>query len=232
MTTLYRIVFLITIFFFIIPGASKASGAEIGVIKSQDLPTYQQALDGFESVYTGGIRVFDLKGDPGEAERVVMRLSKDPPDLILAIGLLAARVAKENFHDIPVIFCMVFDPVRFGLFGKNITGVALDIPPSEALSRIRNFFPEAKRIGVLFDPEKTGRTVDKALKTARQWGFSLISEEVHSAKDLPDALRSIQGKIDLLWMIPDSTVLTPESLNLIFLTSLDGFPGTHRERYG
>ena len=221
MITLCRIAFLISIFFFMTTEISKAYGAEIAVIKSQYLPSYQQAFNGFKKVYAGELRVFDLKGDPQESEKVVIKLRKDPPDLILAIGLLAARVAEENFHDIPIVYCMVFDPSRFGLYRKNITGVALDVSPSEMFPRLKELFPNARRIGVLFDPEKTRRTVDLAIKAAQDWGISLIPEEVHSAKDLPDAARILLGKIDLLWLIPDSTVVTPESLNFIFLTSLE-----------
>ena len=61
----------------------------------------------------------------------------------------------------------------------------------------------------------------QAMKAADNWGISLIPEAVYSSKDLPDATRVLLPKIDLLWLIPDSTVVTPESLDFIFLTSLE-----------
>lgn len=220
MTHLYRIILFLSVFFIAID-AGYASVTEVSVIKSQDLPIYQQAYEGFKSVYTGKTREFDLKGDPDEAEKVVMAIKKDPPELILAIGLLAVRVARENFTQIPVIFCMVYDPARLSISGENITGVSLETYPSETFVRIKDFFPKAKRIGVLFDPKKTGRTVSQAISAAHKLGLSLITEEVHSAKLVPYSIRAIQNKIDLLWLIPDSTVVTAESLDFILLTALE-----------
>ena len=219
MTKLYHVILFVCILFIGID-VSNASETEIAVIKSQDLPIYQQAYDGFKKVYTGKAREFDLKGNPDESDEVVITIKENPPDMILAIGLLAARVAKENFPQTPVIFCMVYDPLRLSLSGDNISGISLETQPSDTFQRIRDFFPQAKWVGVLYDPKKTGKMVSQAIGTAQKFGFSLIPEEVNSAKLLPDALRAIQNKIDLLWMIPDSTVVTAESIDFIFMTAL------------
>ena len=216
---LYRIILFLCILFIGID-VCNASETEIAVIKSQDLPIYQQAYDGFKKVFSGKAREYDLKGNIDESDEVVITIKENPPDIILAIGLLAARVAKENFPQTPVIFCMVYDPLRLSLSGDNISGISLETPPSDTFQRIRDFFPQAKRVGVLFDPKKTGKMVNQAIGTAQKFGFSLVPEEVNSAKHLPDALRTLQNKIDLLWMIPDSTVVTAESGDFIFMTAL------------
>ena len=191
------------------------------MIKSQDLPIYRQALDGFKKIYTGKLREFDLKGDPQESEKVVQTLKQHPTDLILAVGLLAARVAKENFQQTPIVFCMVFDPERFSLSGEKITGVTMEVPIQEVFSGIQDLFPKAKRIGVLYDPKKTGKMIDQAKKVTQASGLSLISVEVNSEKSLPAATRALPGKIDLLWVVPDSTVVTPEALEFLLLTSFE-----------
>ncbi|MFQ5779424.1 MAG: ABC transporter substrate-binding protein [Nitrospiria bacterium] len=201
--------------------ASQVDGAEIGLLKSQDLPIYREALEGIKKVYRGDLREFDLKADPQESQRVVMALKRDPPDLILTIGLWATRVAKENFQQTPIIFSMVFDPDRFSLSGENITGVTLEVSASEVFSRIRDLFPEVKRIGVLYNPKKTGERIEQAEKAARVLGVSLISVPVRSEKDVPEGLRTLQPQIDLLWLVPDSTVVTPESVDFLLLTSFE-----------
>lgn len=215
--------FFIFILLILLPVASKPSAEELTVIKSQDLPIYQQALEGFKKVYKGRLREFDLKGDPQEAEKIIKELNKHPTDLIIAIGLLASRVAKEDIKQTPIIFCMVFDPERFSLSNskEKITGVTLEIPLHDLFSRIRDLFPEIKKIGVLYDPKKSRRMISQAKDAAGPLGFSLLAAEVHSEKGLPAAFRGLLGKIDLLWMIPDSTVVTPESLDFILLTSFE-----------
>src|SRR4030067_1595631 len=208
------VIFLMIIFFTL--NLSQAYGMEIAVIRSQDLPIYQEAVVGIKSIYKGKFREYNLKGDLDESGNIVRELRKHPPDAIIAVGPLATVVAKDNFKSTPVVFCMVLNPDRFSISGNNLTGVTLNVSSSETVPRLRELFPSARRIGILYDPGKTG-ILEKERQIAQSWGFTLIAKEVPSIKMLSDALREIQHNIDLLWLIPDSTVVTPESLEFIFL---------------
>jgi len=216
-----RVSLIICIVLFFGLDVPQVKGAEIALLISQNLPSYREAIEGIKKIYRGDLREFDLKADPQTSERAVMALKRDPPDLILAIGLWATRVAKENFKKIPIIFSMVFDPERFSIFGENITGVTLEVSVSEIFSQIRDLFPEVKKIGVLYNPKKTGRRIEQAERAVRALDVSLISVPVHSEKDVPEGLRTLQPKIDLLWLVPDSTVITPESVDFLLLTSFE-----------
>ena len=119
------IAYPIYILLFLLSLISTAHGAEIAVLRSQDLPIYQQALDGFQDVYEGEITEYSLQGNPQEAEKIVLSIKKQKPDVVLAIGLLAARAAKEYIEDTPIIFCMVLSPERYSLRGRYITGALL-----------------------------------------------------------------------------------------------------------
>ena len=202
-------------------GPTLSLAAEVTVIKSQDLSIYQEALDGFKKVYRGKLREFNLEGDREEAKKVVAFLKKVPPKIVLAVGLLAARVAQQEFPEIPVIFCMVLNSERFFLSAKNMTGVSLDIPPSLVFEKIEELFPERKKLGLLFDPKKTGRMISQAKRLAQKLGLSLISQEVNSEKDLPEAMRKLPPQVELLWLVPDSTVITPQSIDFLFLKSFE-----------
>ena len=70
---------------------------EVSIITSQDLPIYEQAYEGFNHIYKGETIRYDLKGNLRESDKIIRKISDEPPDLIVAIGLLAATVAKENF---------------------------------------------------------------------------------------------------------------------------------------
>ncbi len=205
--------------------AQQADGAEIAVITSQELPIYREAVAGIKSIYDGKIRGYDLKGSLEESGRIVREINRHPPDVIIAVGLLATVVAKDNFPRTPIVFCMVINPDRFSITGNNLTGVSLNVSSIESIRRLRDLFPAAKKIGVLYDPAKSKRTIENEMQTAHAWGFTLISKEVSSIKEMPDAFREIQNEIDLLWLIPDSTVITPDSLEFIFLESFEqGIP--------
>ena len=202
--------------------AEHAHGKEIAIITSQELPIYREAVAGIKSIYYDGkIREYDLKGDLEESGRVVREINRHPPDLILTVGLLATVVAKDSFQRTPIVYSMVFNPDRFSISGNNLTGVSLNISSFEAIRRLRELFPDAKKIGILYDPAKSRKTVEKDMQIAHTWGFTLIAKEVSSIKEMPVAFREIQNEIDLLWLIPDSTVVTPESLEFIFLKAFE-----------
>ncbi len=201
--------------------AEHADANEIAVIMSQELPIYREVVTGVKSVYDGQLREYDLKGDFEESGRIVREINRHPPELIIAVGLIATMVAKDNFKRTPVVYCMVLNPDRFSISGSNLTGVPLTISSFDAMRRLRDLFPEAKKIGILYDPAKTMKTVEKDMQIAQSWGFSLITKEVSTTKELPDAFRAIQHNVDLLWLIPDSTVVTPESLEFIFLKAFE-----------
>ena len=196
-------------------------GQEVIAIKSQDLPLYQLALDGFKKIYSGKLEEFTLRGDPNPLERIGEAIQSRSPYLILSIGLLATQVAKANFQQTPILFCMLFDPERFSLSGPNMTGITLEPSPAELFPRTKAVLPAVKRIGVLYDPEKSGKLIDEATKDAEALGISLVAAPVSSDKALPNAMRTLLGKIDLLWMVPDSTVVTPQSLDFLFLFSFE-----------
>lgn len=200
---------------------SLSFAVEISIITSRDLPIYEQAYEGFKHIYKGEARRYDLQGDLRESEKVVGKIMEQPPDLIVAIGLLAATVAKDNFRKIPIVFCIVVDPERFSLTGENITGVTLSVPVSETLSQIRNLFPDVRTMGVLYDPRKSRFIVEEAYNLEKILGFSMISQKVSSESDLPDAIRPVLLKSDLLWIIPDSTIITPDSIDYILLNSFE-----------
>ena len=81
------------------------------------------------------------------------------PDVILAIGTLAARAAKSATQTIPIVFARVADPIAFGLIpglprpGGNLTGLSLQLLDigAKRLEFLVTAVPEAKRVGALFD---------------------------------------------------------------------------------
>lgn len=194
---------------------------EVSIITSQDLPIYEQAYEGFNHIYKGVTIRYDLKGNLRESDKIIRKISDEPPDLIVAIGLLAATVAKENFRKIPIVFCIVVDPERYFLVGDNITGISLNVPVSETLSQIRNLFPDAKKMGVLYDPRKSRIIVEEAVNMGKTLGFSMSSQKVSSELALPDAMRSVLHESDLLWIIPDSTIIKQDSIDYIFFNTFE-----------
>jgi putative ABC transport system substrate-binding protein len=100
-------------------------------------------------------------------------------------------------------------------------GVLLEVPFDRQLAIIHNLLPNAKRLGVLYDPSKTGPTITEARRQAKASGFELNVRPVSSDKDIPVATRALLPQVDALWLIPDSTVLNEDSLRFLLGVSLD-----------
>ena len=84
----------------------------------------------------------------------------------------------------------------------------------------RALVPTLQVIGVIYDPEKTGTLVKEAGEVAERFGLRFLAAPVASQTEVPAALRSLLGKVDALWMLPDETVVTSESLTFLLLRRL------------
>ena len=195
---------------------------EVKLVYSQDIAAYREVIAGFKSVYTKPFDAYDLKGSPARLTEVMGNLLQ--ADLIVTIGLLSTIIVRDEIRDIPskrMVFSMLFDPARFLLPDSVAAGVALDILPSTLFSEIKQIFPNVHKIGILYDPQKNKKIVEAYQQAAKDYGgLSIISTPVLVAKDVPRAVDILLGQVDLLWIIPDSTVISRESMALILSSSL------------
>ena len=201
-----------------------AEAAGIAVVKSSDHASFDELVSRLHKACEAatGLREFNLKGDEGGWKEVEQGIRGEVPSLVIAVGPLAARLAKERLAvDVPVLYSMVPNPDRYDLTGDNIAGISLDIPGDVQFARYKTVLPNLHRIGVIYDPKKSATLVEQAKVDAAKLGLELLATQVRSPKEVPAALRSMLGKIDALWTVPDDTVLTNESFRFILVSSLE-----------
>lgn len=200
-----------------------ACAAEVAILKSADLAAYNQAIAGFKVAMPSStvFTEYDMQGDAARGQKFALRIRTSDAALVLAVGVRAAQVARMELQDIPVIFCMVLDPAKHDLKAPNMTGIRLEVPVERQLNAMRMVLPPLKRIGVLYDPEKTGGLVEEARSLARSMGLELVARQVRTEKDVPGALRAVLPQVEALWLVPDSTVLTEDSLRFLMSSALD-----------
>lgn len=208
------------------PGVPSPANAapEIAILKSSDLTAYNLAIEGFRAeASTDGVtfREYDLQGDLERGRKQARRLRASDASIVMAVGIKAALAAKLEILDIPVIYCLVLDPDKYDLSAPNLSGISLDVPLQQQLSTMRAVLPRLKRIGVLYDPAKSERYVQTAGAAAKQQGLDLVAQSVSSERELPPAIRTLLPTVDALWLIPDTTVLTDESLPFILQESIE-----------
>ena len=206
--------------------------ARISVMISQNKEANNIALASFlQTVISNSRRTaiftYDLEGQAQTGREVAQEIQRAKPDLVLAIGTTAAMATKEELKGIPVVFCMVLNPVSSGLVksmnspGGNITGASLDIPLETQFRYIKSVVGELKAIGVLYNPEETGALVQQADRVARRMNISLLAKPISSDREVPNALKSLTGGVDALWSVAYTTVFsTVQSTRYILLNTL------------
>lgn len=204
--------------------APESEAAEIAILKSSDLSAYNQAVEGFRSAATNDnltLREYDLEGDVERGRKLARRIRASDAALVLAVGVKAALAAKLEVLDVPVVYCLVLDPDKYDLSGPNVSGISLEVPPAQQFTTMKAILPTLKRVGVLYDPSKSARLMQEATLAAKQQGLELLAQPVSSEREIPPMLRTLLPLVDALWLVPDTTVLSEESLSFILQESLD-----------
>lgn len=197
------------------PSAARAT--EIAVLNSSDMAAYHHAIAGFKATGPIGAQYtqYDLQGSAEDGRKLARKIKASDAALVLAVGLKAALAAKMEIADIPIVYMMILDPLKHQLTAPNMTGTMLEVPIDRQLKTIRTFLPSIQRIGTLYDPQKSAARFKDAERQGATMTLEIQGFPVDSEKDVPQQLRALLWSADALWLLPDSTVLTNESLHFI-----------------
>ena len=200
----------------------ESAAMDIAILQSSDIAAYREAIAGLKA--TGPIGAiyteYDVQGDLELGKKLARKVRASNASLVVAVGLKAALAAKVEIVDVPIVYMMVLDPLKHQLTTDNMTGTLLEVPLGRQLKIMRTFLPNLRRLGTLYDPAKTSSRVKEAEQQATISDFQLKGVPVESEKDVPQQLRTLLSEVDALWLIPDSTVLTNESIRFILESAL------------
>ncbi|MFC1885652.1 ABC transporter substrate-binding protein [Thermodesulfobacteriota bacterium] len=197
---------------------SAEAGPNILAVQSIRVAPYEDAIRGFEQASDTMVkRVVISELQHNEVEKIIQ---KNAPDLVLAVGM-DALIETRRIKNTPIVYLMVLNPESILAKEPNITGVSMNLSPERQLDVLLNVLPEVPSLGLLYNPKRSGRLVRDIRKTAENAGVKLIAIEIERSRDVPLSLSRLKGKIDVFWMIPDTTVITPETLEYLLLFSMN-----------
>jgi putative tryptophan/tyrosine transport system substrate-binding protein len=200
----------------------ESAAMDIAILQSSDIAAYREAIAGLKA--TGPIGAiyteYDVQGDLELGKKLARKVRASNASLVVAVGLKAALAAKVEIVDVPIVYMMVLDPLKHQLTTDNMTGTLLEVPLDRQLKIMRTFLPNIRRLGTLYDPAKTSSRVKDAERQAANSDFQLKGVPVESEKDVPQQLRALLADVEALWLMPDSTVLTNESIRFILESAL------------
>ncbi len=204
--------------FALILGLSTAAHAgrdQVVVVQSDDLEAYSAPVPAFLEALGQPAQVVNLHGRRVEADALVKRLRTENPSAVFCLGAKAAYAIHQGLPSTPMVYTSVLDPQRYGIEGRQVTGVGMHLEPALHLSQFTSFFPNIKRLGLLRGPALTDTRMRTLTAGAQAVGIELVVREVDAPRHVRGTLAGMADEIDGLWLLPDRAVLTRESFRAV-----------------
>lgn len=156
------------------------------------------------------------QGNPATAAQIARQLVGERPDVIVPISTPSAQAVVAATRDIPVVFTAVTDPLGAQLVsdmdkpGGNVTGLSDMSPIAEHLALIKEITPDARRIGIPYNPgEPNSVTLVGLMKEmAPEHGFEIVEATATRSADVQATARSLVGRVDVLYIPLDNTIVS------------------------
>lgn len=148
------------------------------------------------------------------AANIATELMSQDPAVIVAITTPMAQAVVKTAQ-CPVVFAAVTDPVGAGLVKSldkgedTITGTSDAWPYEDQLKLIRQISPNAKRLGVLYNPGEAASQygIKEIRRFASGLGIELIEGSVSSTGEVYPVAQNLAGRVDALFLSSDNTVI-------------------------
>lgn len=197
------------------------AGRSVFVVQSLEAGPYNAAFEGFKSILEPDVIVHRLiLTDTPDRKTPEQAIEAAAADLVLAIGMQAlSRVG--NLVDVPVVYVMVLDANDKFSGRDHITGVRMAVSAEKQFQVLLDLLPATKVIGLLYDPARTGAITRQIRKAAGRNGVSVITRRIYRPGSVPLSIVEMRKDIDVFWMLPDLTVVTPETEEFILLLTME-----------
>ncbi len=211
---------------------AQAAAYDIAVLYSSRIEPYRVSASAFRRSLSrklplvGSKRIEPVRfaefviGDPAERGAAERFLRGGGADLILAVGGGALSFA-DGFPGIPVVYTMVPDPASRIVLHRSAVGVPMAVPPERWMEVTRKTLPSVRVVGIVYSERWSGDFVRRAEMLARLRGLDVLALQTSSPHEVYGRLETLRGRIGVLWMLPDLTVLTPQTVQAIFRFSME-----------
>ncbi len=187
--------------------------ADIIVLASDDKGAVAAATGALQAAYGGGrVITYNLGGSRARETDIVKAIKASSLHQVVAVGLLAAQVARQRLDEKQVVFCQVLNVEEFGLVAPWMKGVSGIPSLSRQFAAWKALDPGLRRIG-LITGRHAGYMVAEAQQAAKALGLELDHVAVASDRAVLPALQELrERRIQGLWLAPDSTILSQRTI--------------------
>ena len=194
---------------------------KVGICQLVQHVALDAATQGFKDALTeqlGDAVTFEeknAKGDSNTCSTIINGFVSDNVDLILANATPALQAAQAGTNTIPVLGTSVteygvalgiddFD----GLVGTNISGTSDLAPLDEQAGIIKELFPDAKTVGLLYCSAEANSQyqVDTVKASLEELGYTCEYYAFSDSNDLATVCQSAADASDVIYVPTDNTV--------------------------
>lgn len=170
--------------------------------------------EGYADGTTARVIIRNANGQPQLASTIARELAALNPDVTVAITTpIAQAVARSSSG--PVVFAAVTDPVGAGLVERldvgatSLTGTSDAWPYQDQLRLIRQITPQARRLGVLYNPGEAASQygIRQIRQFAAELGFEIVEGPVGSTAEVYSVAQNLAPRVDALFLSSDNTVI-------------------------
>jgi len=197
----------------LLSGGAAMAGEKIALLISSNDAPYKAAVSGFNAYLAkqgiqAGYEVYTLDGEAAKAGPAVQKIKTSGSRLVFALGSLATDAVVKEVADIPIVACLVLRTDSLKNV-PNATGVGLEFSFETQLEWLQRLLPQAKSVGVIYNPEENQKRIEHAARLAKKAGLRLEAQEVRTPQDVPAALNNLSKRADVIWGMADNLTLSP-----------------------
>jgi ABC-type uncharacterized transport system substrate-binding protein len=178
----------------------------VSILVSRDIPAYTRVASELSKHLTKRSKVYTLNDDVGATEKALRETQWSEREQVVAIGLSAARAARE-LSGKQVVFCQVFNYTDYDLVTPWMKGVSMLPGFSEQLRVWKDLDPNLHRVALLTGANQQ-HLIRAATDAAQVYGMEVVYREVHSDKETLYSFKRLAPEVQGLWLLPDNRVLS------------------------
>lgn len=216
--------------------SNQGSNLKVGVVQTTQHPALDAATQGFiDALKENGITDVDVQNASGESTNcstIVGNFVADGVDLIMANATPALQAASAATDTIPVLgtSITVYDVVLGGSVPKNVSGTTDLAPLDEQASMIKELFPDAKKVGILFCSAEANSQyqVDKISEFLKEDGIETVNYVFNDSNDITAVTeKAVSDKVDVIYVPTDNTAAanTQAIANVVLPAGIPVFAG-------
>ncbi len=208
--------------------AAFAEPIRVGIIQMADNGAFTDMREGYidrmrELGYSEADMTFDYRnaqGDMSNLAAICQAVVESGVDYVVTIATPPAQAFLNMESDIPLFFISVSNPVGAGLItdmahpDKNATGTSNAIPVDEMFKLSDELTPGCKTYGLIYCTSEINSvtTVNDAKAYLDANGLKYVEAVVTSSNEVQQAVESLVGRVDAIFVPNDSVVQTAMSV--------------------